>query len=77
MAKHDMFDPNFSPYDALMELNQRMLMLESAHNRLVGEHRQLQKDMDIALSSIQSLQKGHLAMSNLVSVAALGNVGLK
>lgn len=63
-----MMDNNFSPYDALMELNERLHTVEQAHNRLARDYVKTQDDLLEALRQINTLQRGHLALSQLVSM---------
>jgi len=62
----DMFSHGFDPYDALIELNNRVTELEKKHNRLAHAYERTQRDLDIALSSIQGLQKGQMLLNDLV-----------
>lgn len=72
-----MFDNGFDPYDELIRLQARLDTIEAAHNRLATDYIRSQQDLDLALSSIQSLQKGHLALSRLVGENPIFNMNLK
>lgn len=62
-----MLNNDWDPYDALIELNERMLRLESAHNRLAHAYEQSERDLNLALDALQSLQRSHLALSNFIT----------
>lgn len=68
-----MMDNNFSPYDALIELNERMLRLEKKHNQLARDYMQTERDLTEALRQINTLQRGHLALSELVNLTITRN----
>jgi len=72
-----MFDNDFDPYDALIQLQFKLQEVERAHNLLAKDYIRTQKDLDLALSSIQSLQKGHLALSKIVTNNPLFQIGQK
>lgn len=72
-----MFDNNFDPYDALIRLQARMDVLEATHNRLAHDYLKTQADLGLALDSLHSLQKGHLALSELVGQNMLFKLGQK
>jgi hypothetical protein len=72
-----MFDNNFDPYDALIRLQARLDNLEAVHNRLAHDYLKTQADLELVLSSLQSLQKGHLALSELVGQNMLFKLGKK
>lgn len=55
-----MFHHNFDPYDALIELNERLTALETVHNRLADAYRQTQHDLNVTMESLVGLQKAHL-----------------
>ena len=63
----NMFGSNFDPYDALIELSEKLKRLEYAHNALARDYVKTQGDLQIALESLNSLQKGHLALSKIVT----------
>jgi len=62
------FDSSFSPYDALIELNERMNRLEKAHNKLVHAFQQTEGELNILLNSFQNLQRAHLSLSELIGL---------
>lgn len=65
----DMFDTGFDPYNALIELNERLLRLETAHNRLANAYQKSENDLSIALDSLQSLQKAYLSLAEFTALA--------
>lgn len=71
MGKNRMFEGDWDPYDILMELSEKQRILEQAHNNLAREYVKTQKDLDIALQSLNSLQKGHLALSEFVTTSIM------
>lgn len=72
-----MFDKNFDPYEALITLQARLDNLEMVHNRLAHDYLKTQSDLSLALDSIHTLQKGHLALSELVGQNILFKMGQK
>lgn len=77
MDKNRMFEGDWNPYDVLIQLSERLNRLEHAHNILAREYTKSQHDLDIALQSLNSLQRGHLALSELVAANALMNLDQK
>ena len=77
MSKHPMMDSGFDPYNALVELNERLLRLEQAHNSLAKDYIKSQKDLDFTMNSLNSLQKSHLNLSQLVGVAAISKFDIQ
>lgn len=65
---------NFDPYDALVELNQHLLEVKSAHNNLARAFEQQTQDLNLALESLNNLQKAHMTLSK--SVYALGQAAM-
>lgn len=63
------FDNGFSPYDALIELNERLTRLEKAHNQLAHAFQRTETEFNQLLKSHQNLQKAHLSLSQLVTLA--------
>lgn len=72
-----MFDKNFDPYDILVKLNERLHQLEIAHNTMAVDYQKTQHELNIALQSLNSLQRGHLALSELVASQTLINLDKK
>lgn len=58
---------DFDPYNALIELNERLLRLEKAHNHLAHAYEKSERELNMALDALQSLQISHLVLSNIVS----------
>lgn len=77
MPRHPMMDSGFDPYNALVELNDRLGMLEQAHNSLAKSYIKSQADLDTALNSLSSLQKSHLHLSQLVGIAAINKFDIQ
>lgn len=71
MPKNKMFGGDFSPYDALMELNDRMARMEHAHNNLAREFQKTSNDFNILLEQFNNLQKSHLHLTKLVGLTAI------
>lgn len=57
-----MFDTGFDPFDALIELNERLNEVEKRHNLLAIDYQQKQRDLTLALKSIQTLQTAHMSL---------------
>ena len=74
---NNMFNNNFDPYDALIVLQSRIDHLEAAHNRLAHDYLKTQADLGLVLNSLHTLQKGHLALSELVNQNILFKMGQK
>lgn len=55
-----MMPNDFDPYDALIELNERMNRLEQAHNNLARAHQQSERDLNTTLKSLKNLQQHFL-----------------
>lgn len=51
---------SFDPYDALIDLSERLQRLERAHNKLVDLHKKTDFDLTLALTSLRNLQHQHL-----------------
>lgn len=62
------FNSGFDPYDALIELNERLTRLEKAHNKLAHAFQESEKEFNVLLTSFQNLQKAHLTLSQLVGL---------
>lgn len=62
------FNNGFDPYDALIELNERMTRLEKAHNVLAHAYQKTEEEFSILLRSFQNLQKAHLSLSQLIGL---------
>lgn len=58
---------DFDPYDMLIVLQDRINVIESAHNNLAMAYNQQRKDMDLLLESVQTLQRAYLNLSQQVS----------
>jgi hypothetical protein len=72
MSKNKMFSGDFSPYDALMELNERMARLEHTHNNLAREFQKTSNEFTILLEEFNNLQTSHLNLAKLVGITAIG-----
>lgn len=62
---------NFDPYDALIELNQRLTRLEIAHNKMAKAFEEQEKAFDVLLKSHQVLQKAQVSLSELFAQVLL------
>ena len=61
-----MMNNNFDPYDALIELNARMLRLEKAHNNLARRFEKTEQDLNNTLSSLRSTQQHVLNLHQII-----------
>jgi hypothetical protein len=59
------------PYDLLITMQDRMNVLEQAHNSLANVYQKINNDVSVLLVSVQTLQRGHLNHSE-----QLRNIGL-
>jgi hypothetical protein len=59
------------PYDLLITMQDRMSVLEQAHNNLANAYQKINNDVSLLLTSVQTLQRGHLNHSE-----QLRNIGL-
>ena len=66
MTKKDMFG-DFDPYDTIILLQSRLAMLENAHNGLAHAYNKQHDDLQLALQSIQTLQRAYLNVSQQVN----------
>jgi hypothetical protein len=62
-----MLKPNFDPYNALIELNERMTRLEVTHNRLADAYMTSEQELNEVAECLLSLQKSHLEMYAILS----------
>jgi predicted nuclease with TOPRIM domain len=72
----NLFDNQFDPYDALIELNERINRMEIAHNKLAHAFQQTEQEFTMLSKAFNNLQKSHLKLSELVSIAAIGKFGI-
>jgi peptidoglycan hydrolase CwlO-like protein len=70
MPRHEMFG-GMDPYDLLISMQDRMQVLENAHNSLANAYQKINNDVSVLLASVQTLQRGHLNHSE-----QLRNIGL-
>ena len=70
MSRHEMFG-GMDPYDLLISMQDRMNVLEQAHNNLANAYQKINNDLNVLLPSVQTLQRGHLNHSE-----QLRNIGL-
>ena len=70
MSRHEMFG-GMDPYDLLITMQDRMNVLEQAHNSLANVYQKINNDVSVLLVSVQTLQRGHLNHSE-----QLRNIGL-
>jgi hypothetical protein len=61
----NLFDNNFDPYDALVELNERMNRMEHAHNLLAHAFQQTEQEVSVLLKTIQAQQQTIISMGEL------------
>ena len=72
----NLFDNQFDPYDALVELNERMNRMEIAHNNLAKAFQQTEQEFTMLSKAFNNLQKSHLKLSELVSIAAIAKFNI-
>ena len=65
---NNMFDRKFDPYDLLIQMNKRLQEVEQKHNMLAQDYQRSQADLNIALNSLQNLQRSYLKLSQLVTM---------
>lgn len=53
---------DFDPYDMLLQITERINLIERQHNKLAKAYQLSQRDLDTALKSIQHLQQIILRM---------------
>ena len=58
---------DFDPYDMLIVLQDRLNVMEQAHNNLANAYRQQHADLQLSLEAIQTLQKAYLNLSQQVN----------
>ena len=61
-----MMNNDFDPYDALIQMNERLHALEKAHNKMAHAYQASERDLSIALNSLRNLQQQHLKLSQYV-----------
>lgn len=71
------FDSNFDPYNALIELDERINRMELVHNNLAAAFQRTEQELNLALSSLNHLQKGHLTLSRLINAMAVQQYDVK
>lgn len=57
---------NIDPYDMLIELNERLLRLERAHNGLVRQNERLERELTIALDAVKTNQQHLLKLHQII-----------
>lgn len=68
-----MMSRDFDPYDALIELNERISMLEKAHNKMAHAFQRSEVELTTTLQLLKSLQLSHAHLNELVFDAFLQN----
>lgn len=66
-----MFDRNFDPFDALIQLNARLKEVEKKHNLLARDYEKTQQDLNVALDAIQNLQQAYVKMAETITLNSL------
>jgi hypothetical protein len=61
-----MFNNDFDPYDQIMQMSQRLLGLQDAHNNLGRAFERSERDLSVALEAIRNLQQSHAHLNSLV-----------
>jgi hypothetical protein len=62
-----MMPNDFDPYDVIMQMTDRILRLEIAHNKLVEGLHKTDKELNIALHALRHLQQEHINLSSTFS----------
>lgn len=57
-----MMNNDFDPYDALISMNERLHILEKAHNKMANAFHTSEKELTLALHSLRSLQQRYLLL---------------
>ena len=57
---------DFDPYEMLIVLQDRLNVMEQAHNNLANAYREQHNDLAVTLESIQVLQKAYLNLAQQV-----------
>jgi predicted nuclease with TOPRIM domain len=60
------FNNDFDPYDALMNVSDRLSMLQEAHNRMAHAYEKSQHELVLAKSNIRNLQKSHAHLNEMM-----------
>lgn len=55
-------DNDFDPYDALISMNERLNVLEKAHNNMAHAFQSSERELTVALHSLRSLQQRYLLL---------------
>lgn len=66
MNKHDMFD-HIDPYDMIIQIQNRLLTLENAHNALAHRFQKTESEFNVLLVSHQALQTSMLNLTKLMA----------
>ncbi len=61
-----MYRTDFDPYDALIEMNQRLARVEQAHNTMADDFVACQRQIRLLEETVINLQKSHLQLTELV-----------
>jgi hypothetical protein len=57
-----MMNNDFDPYDALIQMNERLHTLEKAHNKMAHAFQASERELNVALHSLRSLQQRYLLL---------------
>jgi len=60
------FNPDFDPYDALVNISERMVVLQEAHNNLANAYERTQREVQTSKNQIRNLQQSHAHLNELV-----------
>ena len=61
-----MMNRGFDPYDILIEVTERLQVLEIAHNKMADALHKTDQELQIALHSLRHLQQKHISLSSTV-----------
>lgn len=70
MSKWQMYENGWDPYDLLIEAVERIQALEKAHNNLADAFQKSERELNIALKSLNHLQKSHLSAIKTIDILA-------
>ena len=61
-----MMNRGFDPYDILIEVTERLQVLEIAHNKMADALHKTDQELQVALHSLRFLQQKHISLSSTV-----------
>ena len=61
-----MMSNDFDPYDALINMSERLQLLEQAHNKMAHAYQLTENELTLTLHSLRNLQQRHVNLMNRV-----------